>query len=641
MRFILQKLKKIWFALPIIILIGLIAMPNSRAELRFDFASSIDGFVARGAAAIRWSSDDGGRLYMDTFGSDPGMVRTVSMDATIHNTLEVYCWTYCPNQRLELFFKRSDSSSVFSGGSLIMNNGSSGGVYTINLSGNSNWTGMITEIRIDPADSCGDMTNKGFIAFDWVRFYQKNGSISGGVRDNDSSSPISNAMVRLEQNGSIKYTTYSNSTGNYTINNVVPGVYNLVAIKENYSNFIMEVTITSFAKGQNIAMFSSVGKVSGGVRNENTNVALLDVLVRLEQSGSIKYTAYSNSTGNFEFTNVPPGSYTLVGIKSGFNNLAISITVTARQITSQNMKMVPEVEEVIGKPGTPTGKLSPGLHTTTRYTTTGASSNLGHTLEYMFDWGDGTNSGWSANLYVDKTWTVGGTFSVKVYARCKSHTSKTNVSDEKIITPNGLNIIPIVAITSHAPGSSVNVAQITLRGTANDPDNQGVLDNVQVMINDGGWQLTNGTVDWSLSITLTSNSNTIKVRSRDVNGDYSNITTIQLTCTAISNSAISINHSLIKIYQPQAKDIVKEVCTSNFNIDWSIYDTPAKDQGKYNSCWAFSAIAMVENYGNRYNLPVPYPPTSSRTPSFNQRSSLFFCFPFRALCFFNFSSGVL
>ncbi len=336
------------FSVSLLVLVMCIFSTATYAATSYNFSSSVDGFVARGAATIRYSADGNGRLYMDTTGSDPGMVKSLSMSASENNVLKTYVWTYCTEKTLQLYFKRSGSATVYDGGSVVLSNGSSGGEYTIDLSGNSNWTGTISEIRIDPSVSCGSESTPGFIAFDYVSFEQKNGSITGGVRDSVTDNPISNALVRLEQNSQIKYSVYSNSSGVYTITDVVPGSYNLVALKADYDSQTIAITIASSQKTQNITMDPQNGSVSGGVRDNSDSTLISGATVRLEQGGVIKQTTTSNSSGNFTFSTVLEGSYNLVALKSGYSNWSQSITVSGGEELQQNIAMVPNVGSASG-----------------------------------------------------------------------------------------------------------------------------------------------------------------------------------------------------------------------------------------------------------------------------------------------------
>jgi C1A family cysteine protease len=81
--------------------------------------------------------------------------------------------------------------------------------------------------------------------------------------------------------------------------------------------------------------------------------------------------------------------------------------------------------EAVSTPGTPSGPSRGVADTTNTYLTAGSSSNFGHPIQYFFDWGDGTNSGWLpvGQISTSKTWSSVGTYSVKVQARCSTHTS--------------------------------------------------------------------------------------------------------------------------------------------------------------------------------------------------------------------------
>ena len=57
------------------------------------------------------------------------------------------------------------------------------------------------------------------------------------------------------------------------------------------------------------------------------------------------------------------------------------------------------------------------------FETGGSSSNLGHSVEYRFDWGNGTHSGWLPSGTASKAWVEPGQYNVKSQARCVSHNS--------------------------------------------------------------------------------------------------------------------------------------------------------------------------------------------------------------------------
>ena len=74
------------------------------------------------------------------------------------------------------------------------------------------------------------------------------------------------------------------------------------------------------------------------------------------------------------------------------------------------------------KPATPSGPTSGSVGTEYTYTTATTDPD-GDKISYMFDWGDGTFSGWvgpfsnGATVYAKKTWDVKGTYQVKVVAK--------------------------------------------------------------------------------------------------------------------------------------------------------------------------------------------------------------------------------
>lgn len=113
------------------------------------------------------------------------------------------------------------------------------------------------------------------------------------------------------------------------------------------------------------------------------------------------------------------------------------VTVTARcelhqdrTGTSDTLYVdVQDLAETISKPGTPAGETAPVTGEEYSYATSGSTSDAGHTIEYSFNWGDGASSEWSTSNSASHSWSTGGIKYVSVTARCQTHLSKANTSD--------------------------------------------------------------------------------------------------------------------------------------------------------------------------------------------------------------------
>jgi hypothetical protein len=75
--------------------------------------------------------------------------------------------------------------------------------------------------------------------------------------------------------------------------------------------------------------------------------------------------------------------------------------------------------ETLTTPSTPSGSISGSGNIPYAFFTSGSASNLGHSVQYQFDWkGDGSDlSAWGA-ANQSKTWNTPGTYFVRVRARC-------------------------------------------------------------------------------------------------------------------------------------------------------------------------------------------------------------------------------
>lgn len=173
-------------------------------------------------------------------------------------------------------------------------------------------------------------------------------------------------------------------------------------------------------------------------------------------SPSSKQTIVPYGTTNssyFSFTVTPPASDSSGSISWRLYYDDFGTTNTLLDTYSQNVNNT--VPETITTPNTPSG-LSDGIAgQNLTYSTGGSTTNKSHTVEYRFDWGDGSTSTWSSTTSRYHSYTSSGTYTVKAQARCATHTSIVsswssgkNVSitygekgDIISITPSSLSVI--------------------------------------------------------------------------------------------------------------------------------------------------------------------------------------------------------
>ena len=79
--------------------------------------------------------------------------------------------------------------------------------------------------------------------------------------------------------------------------------------------------------------------------------------------------------------------------------------------------------ETVTTPGDVTGPADGTTIESLAYQVTVSTSSLGHTVEYQFDWDDGSFSSWSASNGANHVWAAAGSYEVKAQARCRDHTS--------------------------------------------------------------------------------------------------------------------------------------------------------------------------------------------------------------------------
>ncbi len=125
------------------------------------------------------------------------------------------------------------------------------------------------------------------------------------------------------------------------------------------------------------------------------------------------------------WTSVPPpvsGNWTLMGVHFTSTHEGWAV---GQEGNNTGLLLKYYLTEDISPPGTPVGPSTGVIGKSYTYSTGGAISNYGDQVRYLFDWGDGSSSGWLSvgQTKASKSWGKEGSYNIQVWARCANHTS--------------------------------------------------------------------------------------------------------------------------------------------------------------------------------------------------------------------------
>jgi hypothetical protein len=134
-------------------------------------------------------------------------------------------------------------------------------------------------------------------------------------------------------------------------------------------------------------------------------------------------TWFSNQGGAGTASGTTSWSVSGIPLFSGENNITVRAYDAANNQSHDTITVTYAAPEAISTPNPPSGTTSGLIGTSYAYTTGGSTADSGHQVQYLFDWGDGTNSGWlpTGTTSASHSWSSPGTYLVKAQARCATH----------------------------------------------------------------------------------------------------------------------------------------------------------------------------------------------------------------------------
>lgn len=178
----------------------------------------------------------------------------------------------------------------------------------------------------------------------------QNGSVSGVVKDLIGLLPIQDAAVSLYQGFTLVASTTTDTSGNYVLPLLTPGSYTLSISSTNYQTATQAITIQSNTTSTaNLNLQPLPGSASGSVINAQTTLPLSGTTITLLQGSTPVATTVTNSLGDYVFTGLLPGSYTITASSTNFISASQTISINPNAATTQNFSLQPQSGTLSGQ----------------------------------------------------------------------------------------------------------------------------------------------------------------------------------------------------------------------------------------------------------------------------------------------------
>jgi hypothetical protein len=175
-------------------------------------------------------------------------------------------------------------------------------------------------------------------------------TISGIVRDSNTQQPIMQSTVQLTGTN-INVTLTTNLNGIFTLDNLLPGNYNIQITKAGYIAKEESITVGSGVTVEPIFLLDSIPKATlgGTVQSNSTGLSLQGVSLLLVKPGVSK-SLITDISGNYYWDNLDTGSYTLTASLTDYFPYSTTVNITLPTDYTKNIALEPEPP--------PTGDLS-------------------------------------------------------------------------------------------------------------------------------------------------------------------------------------------------------------------------------------------------------------------------------------------
>ncbi len=166
------------------------------------------------------------------------------------------------------------------------------------------------------------------------------GTISGIVTNSMTSMPIADASVYIFQNKTLIASQTTNGSGVYTVSNLSPGSYIVLAtasgFQEQVEGALVSVGMTTTV---DFALQLIFGTISGQVTDALTANPIADAQIQVLSDSILVGFSNSDSSGNYIISGLRPDNYSVIASSINYNSQFVGATVESNATTILNFAL--------------------------------------------------------------------------------------------------------------------------------------------------------------------------------------------------------------------------------------------------------------------------------------------------------------
>lgn len=175
------------------------------------------------------------------------------------------------------------------------------------------------------------------------------GSITGQVTDALTSNPIQDAQIGVYLDSTLIGFDNTDSNGNYTVSDLAPGYYAVVASSGNYSSQAIGASVASNAATLvNFALEQPPGSIAGTVLDANTTAPIPGAAITIFQDEVIILTLLTDPDGNYEAPGLTPGDYFVAVQADNYQSSGSPASVSSNSTTLVNFSLAANPGSLFG-----------------------------------------------------------------------------------------------------------------------------------------------------------------------------------------------------------------------------------------------------------------------------------------------------